>query len=255
MTRNAITVAVVDSGWPFGLQHARVRKGVGFDPGSNLPSEDCYDRLGHGLSCADMLLATAPSALVIPVRIFGDRLETSIDTLCRGLSWAASSGVDLISLSVGTRERDHRLPLEKLVRGICARRIPVVCAAGPTDDVMPAVLDGVIGVGGLQTNCEPPVVIRRQECVQVYARTWHPRVLHPVGQRAPRRGVSLATAYVAGLIACLPRSVVSGGNEVILDALDAGWGAAKTPGGPASVREGLPRRDTERLGGGQYCED
>lgn len=250
MAKNAITVAVIDSGWPFGLQHARVLKGVGFDPGSDLASEDCYDRIGHGLCCADILLSTAPSAVVIPVRIFGDRLETSIDTLCRGLSWAASSGVDLISLSVGTRERDYRRPLEKLVHGICDLGIPVVSAAGPTGDVMPAVFDGVIGVGGLQTHCEPPVIIRRHARVQVHAHTWHPRVMHLGGHRAPRRGVSLATAYVAGLIACLPRSVIAGGIEAILDALNAAWGAADTPGRQAAVRQRQPRHQRERLGEG-----
>ena len=108
--------------------------------------------------------------------------------------------------------------------------IPMVCAAGPAGDAMPAVLDGVIGVGGLRESNQPFVVIDRDSPVQAYARTWHPATMHLVGRRAPRSGVSLSTAYVAGLVATLPRSVLSGGADVILDALDEAWGATNASG-------------------------
>lgn len=230
MMKNAMVVAVIDSGWPKDIRHDRVRKGVGFDPGADYPSDNCDDRIGHGLSCTDLVLSTAPHAIVVPVRIFGDYLDTSIDVLCNGLSWAASNRVDLISMSVGTREPSHRPPLESIVDRICGLGIPMICTAGPTGDVMPAVLDGVIGVGGLWTTNAPAVVVRKQSRVQVHARTWYPNVMHLVGHRAPRRGVSLATAYIAGLVASLPRSVICRGTEVILDALDAAWGTSTTLG-------------------------
>ena len=101
MTESEIVVAVIDSGWPNDVRHDRVRPGVGFDPGTVTPSRDCDDRIGHGFSCADVVLSTSPTSVVLPVRIFGHSLETSIDVLCHGMSWAASNGVDLISLSVG----------------------------------------------------------------------------------------------------------------------------------------------------------
>ena len=250
MTEDAMVVAVIDSGWPNGVRHDRVRKGVGFDPGTDMPSNDCDDRIGHGLSCADLLLSTSPRAVVVPVRIFGDYLDTSIDVLCAGLSWAASSGVDLISLSVGTREPSHRRPLEKVVNRICCQGIPMVCAAGSHEDVMPAVFDGVIGVGGLRETWEPSVVIRRDTPVQAYARTCHPAVMRRIGRRAPQTGVSLSTAYVAGLIASLPRSVVSSGVGAILDALDASWGAGAAPG-PIAGQRGPRRAPWTRDGAGQ----
>ncbi len=148
-TGRGVRIAVVDTGWDRTLADPRVVPGVGLVPPDDdfalLESADDHDRLGHGTSVAGLILRIAPEAEIVPVRVFGERLETSPEALCAGVAWAARAGVHLANLSLGTTLESARAPL----RDACARALRAgvaLVAAAPVPDAHPAALEGVIGV-------------------------------------------------------------------------------------------------------------
>jgi len=139
-----VRVAVIDSGWDRSLSDRRVLPGIGFAP----PDDTDTDRIGHGTGCIDLILGSAPTVEILPVRVFGDRLETSPDMLARALDWAVTHGACVINVSLGTLV-DTSAPL--LYRA-CerARRagVMIVAAAGVAERAAyPAAFDNVVSVG------------------------------------------------------------------------------------------------------------
>ena len=149
-TGRGVRVAVIDTGWDRAHPDPRVLPGAGVvDPEHDftlVPSDDDGDRLGHGTAVASLVLRVAPEAEIVPVRVFGGRLETTPGALAAGIGWAARRGIPLANLSVGTTLASARAPL----REACAearRAGTLLVAAAHTPTAYPAVLDEVIGVG------------------------------------------------------------------------------------------------------------
>ncbi len=94
-TGKGVVVAVIDSGWDRSSSNPRVARGVGFvNPDDDLslrPTEDDHDRLGHGTACANLILDVAPDVEIVPVRVFGHRLETSPAVVEAAMDWAMFS--------------------------------------------------------------------------------------------------------------------------------------------------------------------
>ena len=78
-TGKGVRIGVIDSGWDRHVLIPQIEQGVGFvdplDELSVLKSEDDHDRIGHGTACTDLILRIAPEARIVPIRIFGHRLE------------------------------------------------------------------------------------------------------------------------------------------------------------------------------------
>ena len=125
--------------------------GIGLvDPDDDLAyqkNDDDHDRVGHGTACVDLILRIAPDAVVVPVRVFGNQLETSPVTLQAGLQWALEQDLHVVNMSLGTtlpRMRDALYVLCEQAR----RSGTLVIAAGHNarTESYPAMFENVIGV-------------------------------------------------------------------------------------------------------------
>lgn len=142
VTGRGVRVAVVDSGLdPRSQDAARTpsASGVALErraDGTIARSADVRDRLGHGTACAAVIRCLAPSATLVPVRVFGERLETSPEVLVAALDWCAERAIDVVNLSLGTTVEAFFEPLRDACRRAADAGCLIVTArprgAGPT---------------------------------------------------------------------------------------------------------------------------
>lgn len=214
--QTSLRIGVVDSGWNRALIEPRVGTGVGFvDPEDELRvrrSPDDHDRIGHGTACTDILLRYTSVGDIVPLRIFGRRLESSPSMLIDAIEWAIAERIKLLSLSLQTT--DTRAVRALAV--VCERArgdgmIIVAAGAHPSrGPAFPAALDAVIGViadpsardaGAVRVVLDSPYDCAAQP------RHWA-RGSDPAGRRTLWQGVSMATAVVtaclAGMVAHCP---------------------------------------------------
>jgi len=110
-----VSVAVIDSGVNPEHPHVSgVAGGVRIDLSGGV-AEDWVDRLGHGTAVFAAIQEKAPEAEIYAVRVFDDRLKTSVRALVAAIDWAAERRVQVVNLSLGTVREDHAEVLEGAV--------------------------------------------------------------------------------------------------------------------------------------------
>src|SRR5579859_5170427 len=105
-------IAIIDSGIHPGHPHVGAiadsveitAEGEGSDP---------VDRLGHGTAVAGAIREKAPEADLFAVKVFERRLSAQIGALVRALEWCRREHMDVINLSLGTENGEHRAALEE----------------------------------------------------------------------------------------------------------------------------------------------
>jgi len=131
----------------------------------------------------------APDAELYAVKVFDQRLSITIDTLLQALDWCRENAMDVINLSLGTNNQDHRAALEAAVRG---NGIVVSAAA-----MMPGSLPGVVAVDSDEA-C-PRDRFRYRE--GVFLASPFPRPIPGVPPERNLNGVSFAVANMTGFVA------------------------------------------------------
>ncbi|MGO9258789.1 MAG: S8 family serine peptidase [Bryobacteraceae bacterium] len=109
-------IAVIDSGIHEGHPHVGAaaasvhftNDGIGDDP---------VDRLGHGTAVAAAIREKVPDAELFAVKVFDRRLTAPIGALLRALDWCRQHRMDVVNLSLGTANPEHRDTLIDAVRG------------------------------------------------------------------------------------------------------------------------------------------
>jgi hypothetical protein len=150
-TGKGLVVAVIDSGWDRTCNDPRVLPGVGLvDPEDDLAlqeNDDDHDRVGHGTACIHQILRIAPDARIVPIRVFGNSLETSPYTLQTAIRIAIERGVNVVNLSLGTR-LEGTLKMLYAACEFARRQGIIVVAAGDNSREWsyPAIFENVIGV-------------------------------------------------------------------------------------------------------------
>jgi len=198
---NTVRVAVVDSGIVAGHEHVGdVAPGVSLVPGI----EDTLDRIGHGTAVAAAIREKAPSAELVPVKVFERSLRTDGPTLAAAIRWAADHECRIINLSLGTANEEHRALLESAVAFAVERGALVVAAyeSGGTR-WLPGSLDAVIGVVGSAALGRERVVIKPGAAkggVRLGA-SIYPRPIPGVPRERNLHGISFAVANVTGTLA------------------------------------------------------
>lgn len=215
--RRTIRVAVIDSGVHPGHPHlGPTGDGAAFDA-AGLRTGDTVDRLGHGTAVAAAIHEKAPTAVIVPVKVFDQELRATADALVAAIDWAAAAGVDLINLSLGTTNPAHRQRLgEALVRAVRAGAA-LVAAAEHEDAVWwPGSLPLAVGVT-LDWACpreEAQVVVSQEGAVRrlrVQA-SGYPRPIPGVPPERNLKGLSFAVANVTGLVAAFLAGIDDGAS-------------------------------------------
>jgi Subtilase family len=222
-TGEGVRIALIDSGINAGHSHVGpIAGGVAFDAGPQgevLQSSDYRDALGHGTALAGILKFKAPEATVFAVKIFTDRLVTSIEILEAALRWAIENEMHVVNLSLGTVNLEHRARMVK-VAAKAKRAGTLIAASSPPQrtDVLPAALDGVFGVAAgedcswSEYRCvlDDPIHFRAHPS---------PRPLPGLDQSRNYRGHSFASAHLSALLALLIQDRTDLGFEGVRERL------------------------------------
>lgn len=149
VTGRGVSVGLVDSGRDPDWEEPRIQPGWGL-VGRELDlveSSDDRDRLGHGTAAADVLLRLAPGVEIHPLRVFGDRLETSPEVVEAALDRAVDRELSIVNLSLGTTRESAAPRFEAACARAHGAGMAVVAAAprGPGPRY-PASLPTVLGV-------------------------------------------------------------------------------------------------------------
>lgn len=181
-------VAIIDSGVFEGHPHVGSVAGKVHITPSGL-GDDPIDRLGHGTAVAAAIREKAPNAELYSVKVFSGRLAASMETIVRALRWCGEQQMDVINLSLGTANEEHRDVFVEVLGGLGT----VVSAA----EMLPGSLPGVIGVA-VDEDC-PRDEYRVRD--GIYFASPYPRPIEGLPPTRNLRGVSFAVANVTGLVA------------------------------------------------------
>lgn len=230
-TGKGVTVAVVDSGIDKNDPRLAGRLVEGWNiqlgaTGHAILGGDFSDENGHGTNMAAAVAQLAPECKLVGVRIMDARLRTSADLMAAGIETAYRAGAHVISLSLGTPNMGKAL----LLRDCCALAVEnnalVLAAAHPKGDrAYPADLPETIGVA---THPDCPL-----EKVYYFAPHRFPRqqwgnltgkfLTHGYewrdGERGGFKGSGIATAYMAGRLACLREALPTESSMGIIEVL------------------------------------
>lgn len=206
-TGRGVRIAVLDSGWNRDMNDSRIERGRGFADHHSPPrlreSSDDHDRIGHGTACTELILRVAPNATIVPLRVFGQYLETSVELLLAAIDWASRQSIPLINMSLGTIDGKYARPLYQACQRALERGSIAVAAGHGSAMSLPASFDCVIGVmpGRFGSPFEYRYVAdNRLECE---ALGYGQSVRRPSGELSPVGGASFAAPNITGIVALI----------------------------------------------------
>ncbi|MFZ5479198.1 MAG: S8 family serine peptidase [Myxococcota bacterium] len=188
---------------------------------------DYTDENGHGTEIAAAVHKMAPEAKIICIKIMDARLRTTADLMAAGIELGARNGANVINLSLGTPNMGKAL----LLRDCCALAVEsgsvVLAAAHPKGErAYPADLPETVGVAS-HPDC-PPEKFYYFAPHRFPAKQWgsltgkfltHGYTVGPDGSRGAYRGSGLATAWLAGRVACLREALRGEGPNQVIEVL------------------------------------
>lgn len=218
-TGAGITVAVIDSGINGDdprleghlVEGWHIQLGA---TGHAILDSDYTDENGHGTNMAAAIAELAPGAKLVGVKIMDARLRTSADLMAAGIETAYRAGAHIISLSLGTPNMGKAL----LLRDCCALAVEsdaiVLAAAHPKGDrAYPADLPETVGVA-THPDCPldkfyyfAPHRFPRQQWGNLTGKFLTHGYEWSDGERGGFKGSGIATAYMAGRLACLRQAL------------------------------------------------
>lgn len=178
--------------------------------------KSCLDTLGHGTAVTAAVQDLAPGVAVFVVKLFHDDLRTTGDALVASLAWAIEAQMDVINLSLGTRNPSHREHLSRLAdQANAAGSIIVAAREARGEPCYPGSLPGVISV-----RMDRDLAREQFRCEEeVFYASGYPRSVPGVPPSCNLQGVSFAVANMSGLVARAREHVGCRSTAVLLDAL------------------------------------
>jgi len=205
VTARIVRVAVIDSGVHASHPHVGgVSGGIGIDEHGDA-HDDYVDRLGHGTAVTAAIREKAPAADIYAIKVFDRELAATGQALVAACEHAASRGVDLINLSLGTTNTDHEPALVNAIQKIRASGA-VLIAAGVDGETrwLPGSLPGAWRVAVDWTIPRDRCRLDRLNADGAFFRaTGYPRPIPGVPPAKNLKGLSFAVANVTGIIAKL----------------------------------------------------
>jgi subtilisin family serine protease len=155
------------------------------------------DHLGHGTAVAAIIHHLNPEADLVAVKIFDRKLATSLPVLIRAIDWCLQHDIQVINLSLGTLNPDHRGAFEDAV--VRTRQAGVVIVSALEMNGAAALPGSLAGVIGVMEADEYQINHRYGKLV--YTAPPFPRDIPGVPRERNLKGVSFAVARVSAQIA------------------------------------------------------
>jgi hypothetical protein len=159
------------------------------------------DMLGHGTAVCALLQEIAPDADLYAVRIFDRQLATSISVVLSAMRWCLQHEIDIINLSLGTTNDDHRRSFRGAVQDALQAGVAVVSAYEVNGvRMLPGSLPGVVGAVE-EADCERDEFRVRADTSSAFGACPFPRDIDGVPRERNLRGVSFSVAHLSAAIA------------------------------------------------------
>jgi subtilisin family serine protease len=191
-----VRIGVLDSG--VCRTHPHVGKIVdGITITTDGPMAGYEDNLGHGTAVAAIIHHLNPEADLVAVKIFDRKLATSLPVVIRAIDWCLEHDIQVINLSLGTLNPEHRGAFEDAVARTQAAGAVIVSALEMNGAAaLPGSLAGVIGVMEADEH-----QVNHRHGKLVYTAPPFPRDIPGVPRERNLKGVSFAVARVSAQIA------------------------------------------------------
>ena len=197
----SLRIAVLDSGInPLHSHVGRLAAGVNLAAEGKL--EDTLDHLGYGTAVAALIHALAPEATIVPVRIFDKTLSTTLPSLVRALEWCAANSIQIINLSLGTTDENHREPFVNAVAHIAATGAVLVAPYAMEEKLLlPGTLPGVVGVVADTACGGTACTVKQMSTKVVFGAQPCAREIPGASRELNLNGVSFSVARVSAYLA------------------------------------------------------
>jgi len=201
-TGSGVRIAVIDSGVHAEHPHIRgVAGGIAIREDGNVVDE-YVDRLGHGTAVTAAIREKAPDAEIFAIKIFWRALATDITTLVRAIDEASALGADVINLSLGTAEMQHR---DRLAAAVVRARAHHAIIVAANDDAgvrwLPGCLEDVVAVRADWACDRDAYAVAFVEDRPVLSTSPYPRDIPGVSRERNVNGVSFAVANASAFVA------------------------------------------------------
>jgi subtilisin family serine protease len=201
--KRRVRIGIIDSGVNSSHPHVGGIAG-GVTIGAGARDASCVDRLGHGTAIAALIHARAPQADLFAVKIFHDALVTTLTNVLSALDWCLDHELDLINLSLGTTNDEHRAAFEVAVARASAEGKAIVSAYHINGvPALPGCLPGVVAVTADSSKSPGEHGMEHQSGKTVFTASPYPRDIPGVPRERNLQGVSFAVANVTATLACL----------------------------------------------------
>lgn len=198
-----IRIGIIDSGVQLAHPHVgNIAGGVTISADSH--ATGYVDHLGHGTAIAALIHQRAPQAQLFAVKVFQYALVTNLATLLFAIDWCLDNDIDLINLSLGTTNREHRPAFETALARVQATGKAMVSAAEINGvAALPGSLPGVVAV--LADSAKEPgeYAIETRDARPIITACPWAREIPNVPRDRNLHGISFAVAHVTATLAQL----------------------------------------------------
>lgn len=198
-----VKVGIIDSGVnPTHPHVGGVAGGVRIAANDSDSSTEYLDYIGHGTAVAGAIREKAPDAQLYAVKVFDRALTTNIQAIIRAIGWCVENEMDVINLSLGTVNSEHRAAIEQAVARAAEKGTVLVAAREMSGKLsLPGCLRSVIGVV-VDWQCARDLYkVNCSEGDPVFIASAYPRDIPGVPRERNLKGISFAVANMTGFVA------------------------------------------------------
>jgi subtilisin family serine protease len=201
-TGRGVKVAIIDSGVNPAHPHVGgVVGGTRITSGDADGSTDYLDYIGHGTAVAGAICEKAPDAQLYAVKVFDRALTTNIEAIIKAIDWCVENEMDVINLSLGTVNIEHRRVIEHAVARAGEKGTVLVAAREMSGKPsLPGCLPSVIGVVVDWQCARDRYEVNRSEDDPVFIASAYPRDIPGVPRERNMNGISFAVANMSGFV-------------------------------------------------------
>lgn len=202
-TGRGVKVGIIDSGINPAHPHVGgVAGGTRITAGEADSSNDYLDFIGHGTAVAGAIREKAPDAQLYAVKVFDRALTTNIEAIIKAIDWCIESEMDVINLSLGTANSEHREVIEWAVSRAAEKGTMLVAAREMSGKPsLPGCLPSVIGVVVDWEISRDRYMVNCAGDDPAFIASAYPRDIPGVPLERNLNGISFAVANMTGFVA------------------------------------------------------